>query len=129
MANFIGENTFKHPESVTRNIIKTYSNGGGRYTSSVSVTAFGYRGDPRVDYVPVLGGDGRVHQVPVPWTEYIPVERSSTLVVGALKDVEKKVDDATSAEIDSEWSKVFSNYGIDKERIYVHGALAGAVVG
>lgn len=128
MANFIGENSFKHPESVTRNVLKTYSNGGGRYTSSVSVTAYGYRGDPRVDYVPMLGGDGRVHQVPVPWTEYIPVERSSTIVVGALKDFEKGSDNATNAEIDSEWSKVFANYGIDKERIYVHGALAGAIV-
>ena len=27
-----------------------------------------------VDYVPVMGGDGRMHQVPVHWTQYDAVE-------------------------------------------------------
>jgi hypothetical protein len=33
--------------------------------------------------VEVFGGDGRMHAVPVPWTEYIPVSRNSNVVIKA----------------------------------------------
>ena len=85
IANFIGEDVFKHPQSITRNILKTsvVSRSGG--VSTVSVTAHGYRGAKRVDHVRVYGGDGEWHSVPVPWTEYIPVSRTSMISV-AEKD-------------------------------------------
>ena len=40
----------------------------------VSVCAHGYTTMEHIDYIPVRGGDGRIHGVPVQWTEYIPIQ-------------------------------------------------------
>ena len=80
IANFYGDAPFRHPDCVTRCILKTEAgadpSGEGQ---AVNVTAHGYRGVPRTDYVRTFGGDGRFHDVPVPWTEYLPVSRTSPL--------------------------------------------------
>ncbi len=47
----------------------------------VLVTARSYRTESRVELVPVLGGDGRMHAVPVPWIEYLPVERETVVTM------------------------------------------------
>ena len=66
---------------MTRNLLRTHvlSEDGGK--SVVAVTAHGYRGVPRVDYVPVRGGDGYLHDVPVEWTEYVPIEKTTPMTV------------------------------------------------
>ena len=50
-------------------------------TRQIDVVAHAFRGEDRVDEVPVWGGDGRRHLVPVHWTKYIPVSRTRTLTV------------------------------------------------
>ena len=45
------------------------------------MTAHGHKGVERVDYEEVYGGDGRWHDVPVPWTEYLPVQRTSNMCI------------------------------------------------
>ena len=81
IANFIGEDVFRHPQSITRNMLKTSIVSRSDGVSTVSVTAHGYRGEKRVDHVRVYGGDGEWHSVPVPWTEYLPVSRTSMIAV------------------------------------------------
>jgi hypothetical protein len=49
--------------------------------STKAVAAYGHRGVKRVDYESVYGGDGRWHDVPVPWTEYLPVQRTSNMCI------------------------------------------------
>ena len=78
IANFYGGKCFAHPKCVTQNILKTkcvFRDGSG--AGDVEVTAYGFRGEDRVDHVSVYGGDGRFHSVPVPWVEYLPVQRTS----------------------------------------------------
>ena len=79
VANYHGESKFEHPRSITRSILKTrvVQREGGE--STIAVTAYGYRGVDRVDYEEVYGGDGRWHKVAVPWTEYLPVQRTSNM--------------------------------------------------
>ena len=79
VANYHGEARFAHPDCATRSILKTDLVSREAGESEVSVTAHGYRAEERVDYVGVYGGDGRMHDVPVPWTEYLPVQRSSLM--------------------------------------------------
>ena len=50
-------------------------------TSRVAVTAHGFRGEDRVEYVEVYGGDGSYHQVPVKWVEYLPVQQTREMFV------------------------------------------------
>ena len=79
LANYHGEDKFKHPSCVTRSILKTRVVRREAGESTVAVTAHGYRGEDRVDYEEVYGGDGEWHDVPVPWVEYLPVQRTSNI--------------------------------------------------
>ena len=45
--------------------------------------AHGFKGIERVDYISKTGGDGRVHQIPVHWIEYVPVTKITPFVVQA----------------------------------------------
>ena len=79
LANYHGEETFRHPQSVTRNILKTTVTKREDGDCTVAVTAHGYRGEDRVHSEEVCGGDGHRHTVDVHWTEYLPVSRTSEM--------------------------------------------------
>ncbi|MDR0506924.1 MAG: hypothetical protein LBH32_08955 [Dysgonamonadaceae bacterium] len=64
---------FAHRHSVTRNILKTAVRSHDSENDNISVSAYGFRSERRTDYVSVFGGDGRYHNVPVHWDEYISV--------------------------------------------------------
>lgn len=81
IANYHGEEAFSHPDSVTRSILKTQPLARQDGVSRIAVTAHGFRGEARVSYVPVYGGDGYWHDVPVEWTEYLPVAHRREITV------------------------------------------------
>ena len=81
IANYYGDSKFEHPDCITDNILKTRLIRRQNGVSDIAVTAYGYRGESRVDYVEVRGGDGDYHEVPVEWTEYLPVERTSQMTL------------------------------------------------
>ena len=81
IANYYGEKQFQHPRCITRSILKTQEAERDGGEVSIAVTAYGYRGEERVEYKRALGGDGNWHQVPVHWTEYLPVSRTSTFAL------------------------------------------------
>lgn len=76
LANYYGEESFRHPDCVTRSLLKTRVTAEAGEDRTVEVTANGHRGEPRVAYERVRGGDGDWHEVPVHWTEYLPVSRT-----------------------------------------------------
>lgn len=126
MANLIGQQNFRHPESVTENILKTNAHGAGA-TKSVTVTAYGYEGIGRVDVIPMVGGDGNVHGVPVPWTEYLDVSRDATMVVGAVTN-HVHGDDSENESLQSGWQKTLNDHGISSDQVLVRGALAASLL-
>ncbi len=75
MANFWGIDRFRHPACVTNCILKTEVSQTKRNGDEAVVTVYahGYRSEQRLTYVPKFGGDGRWHDVPVYWDEYLPV--------------------------------------------------------
>jgi len=79
VANYHGESKFEHPSCITRSILKTREIQRENGETTIAVTAHGYRGAERVDYEEVYGGDGKWHSVAVPWTEYLPVQRTSNM--------------------------------------------------
>ena len=79
VANYHGEEKFAHPSCITRSILKTRVVKQDNGESTIAVTAYGYRGVERVDHKEVYGGDGEWHDVPVHWTEYLPVQRTSDM--------------------------------------------------
>jgi len=81
IANRIGAEKFAHPNSATKPILKTELVKRSKGVDTVAVTAYSYSAAPRTDFIPTLGGDGRMHAVPVPWVEYIPEQKTSLMTV------------------------------------------------
>ena len=106
IANFHGQESFRHPKSITENILKTHHTRPSDGYTEVDITAHGFRGKERVDHVSKLGGDGNWHNVPVEWIEYLPVQRTSTMIVRetdglTLQDYEQK------AQASPDWQAFF----------------------
>lgn len=79
LANFWGQDHFKHPNCVTDCILKTTQTKGRGDNSTITVYAHGYRSEQRLTYISKWGGDGRSHRVPVYWDEFLPVTGSGNI--------------------------------------------------
>ncbi len=110
LANAIGESAFAHPESATRSILKaSYIDSCGDMDRAL-ITAKSFKAIKRLDHVPVLGGDGRMHLVPVFWLEYVPVERESQMLIKRLGYTERELGQ--------------KNLSHPQGSAYLHGLLA-----
>lgn len=89
IANFYGIETFRHPGCVTDCILKTREETDKGGSRRIAVTAHGFSGTNHIEYVPVFGGDGRTHAVPVPWVEYEPVSKTSSIVIEESDNFQK----------------------------------------
>ena len=94
MANTFQDEIFAHPDTKTRSIIKTEFAQKETNTDKVYVTAYSYNTRDRVTYIPVYGQDGRFHDVPVNWVEYIPLKKTSVMKVR-----DTKINDSEFAEL------------------------------
>lgn len=79
IVNNMDRDEFAPPNSVTRNILKTTFVQNDADTENINVIAYGFTSIDRTEYVQVHGGDGRWHDVPVHWTEYIPVSKATNI--------------------------------------------------
>lgn len=89
LANFWGTKKFQHPDCVTDCILKTERTELSDNQAQITVTAYGFRSVSRITYVSVYGGDGRWHQVPVHWDEYLPVTGKGQLQIEDDNHVEE----------------------------------------
>ena len=90
MANALDRSLVVHPETVTMPILKTSFVSSVGDLDEIEVHAFSYKTIPRVDFVMVLGGDGRLHSVPVPWDDYIPINKTTSFTVSPRELAESK---------------------------------------
>lgn len=81
LANFWGQDYFKHPSCVTDCILKTTQSKDRSDNSTITVYAHGYRSEQRLTYISKWGGDGRSHRVPVYWDEFLPVTGSGNIYI------------------------------------------------
>lgn len=124
IANYFGESRFKHPQCVTRSILKTESSVGPDGLQVVRVAAFGYRGERRVDHVRKFGGDGRYHDVPVEWVEYFDVQRDSEMV---LQDEVAPGGDADAKPEQAGWESAFRGLGVDPAQAVLRRSIVAAL--
>ena len=94
LANFWGQDHFKHPDCVTDCILKTEEKQLVGGSSVITVFAYGYRIEKRLSFITKWGGDGRPHQVPVYWDEYLPVTGQGSMRMTEDNDG----DDITSTQ-------------------------------
>jgi hypothetical protein len=123
LINAMEESAFAHPASATKNILKVSAEYLDEGVEEVEVTAYGFRTLDRVHYVTMLGGDGNWHDVPVPWTEYIPVERTSMLLVFTCRGPQSESEADEPA-----WRTRMLARGVDPAEAAFHRALAGVLL-
>lgn len=87
LANAMDPGYVVHPETKTKAILKSQYIGARDGMDETRVTAYSYDIALRVDFVPTLGGDGRIHAVPVEWNEYLPLEAYQHFCVASAKTV------------------------------------------
>lgn len=84
IANRFDPKEFAHPESDTQVILKTDYERRNGDADLVKVTAHSFKSVKHLEIVPTLGGDGRMHGVPVTWYEYIPLEQDTFINVDEI---------------------------------------------
>ena len=81
-ANSHNVGLFKHPATRSLGVIlKSRFQRKEGDMDITNVTAYSFEGIDRVAYVPVMGGDGLMHNVPVHWIEYLPISKTTPFVV------------------------------------------------
>lgn len=120
-ANSFSDSLFKDERSITEAILKTRIVAKDGLNDQVEVVAYSYRGEPRVDYVSVMGGDGKLHSVPVHWTEYFPLEKTSVM---SLRDVSASRFDFESKLNDNRLSNYIHSSTRDGHYSFQRGLIA-----
>ena len=124
IANYHGEAAFRHPECVTRSILKTSMQQQADGSQKVRVTASGFGSIARTEYVSVRGGDGRSHRVPVHWDEYFAVQNRADMLV---KEATAPGAGATDSN-DAALPPAFSERGIDAGKAVLRRSIFSAVL-
>lgn len=83
LANAVDSSYVLHPDSKTPGILKSSFVASQDSIDETCITAYSYDIAKRVEMVRMLGGDGKFHNVPVEWDEYLPLEMQSTFYVAS----------------------------------------------
>lgn len=110
-ANRFNVSQFAPPEAKTDSILKASFIRKDGTADKMAVTAYSFDTVPRVDYVDVFGGDGLIHAVPVPWTEYIPVSRTSEMEIKAVDGTRENYESLSAGSELASFVRRFSSSG------------------
>ena len=94
LVNALGQGRFAPRDAATESILKTDFSAKNAKTDLITVTAHAFAAFDRLDLVPMWGDDGKLHNVPVPWVEYVPTERRSDVAVVATGQSEREFRNA-----------------------------------
>ena len=87
----------------------------------MNIEAYSFKAIERLDFVSKLGGDGRVHAVPVKWYEYIPVVKSTPMQIQNTKMNMNEYKENKNNDI---FSQFVSQYSKNSAIIYERGLVA-----
>lgn len=90
LANAVDLRYVAHPATKTQVILKSSYMGTKANADETKITAYSYDIVPQIDYIPMLGGDGRMHMVPVPWDLYIPLEAQNSFYISSDEVAQNK---------------------------------------
>ena len=103
-ANSFGTKIFQHPATRSAGVIlKSFFNKKVDDNSDLcTIRAYSFEGIDRVAYVPTMGGDGKMHNVPVHWIEYLPVQKDTPFIVSDTNSNRQEYQhDYSSGKFDS----------------------------
>lgn len=89
IANRFNKKTLVHPESRTDAILKCNLIKKEESSDLISITAYSYKTIKHTDVFTKMGGDGRLHNIPVEWLEYVKLEKTSQMELANVDSSEK----------------------------------------
>ena len=120
IANSFNPDRFMPENCATQLILKSKFVKTHGKADLVNITAHGFRTVEHIDYVNVLGGDGKLHAVPVHWLEYIAVQKTTPMEVQYQPIARPKL---LSNKNSSEFSSFIQKYVQDNAIIYGRGVF------
>ncbi len=81
LSNKVSTEYVVHPQTKTPAILKSSFVGTTNDIDEICISAYSYNIVPRIDIIPVRGEDGKWHNVPVPWDDYVPLEQTNHFFV------------------------------------------------
>lgn len=81
ISNSFNRNYLKHEQSITDAILKTRFIKKVNNADIVEIDAHSFYRISHTEYIPRHGGDGRTHMVPVVWYEYIPLVKTTEMLI------------------------------------------------
>lgn len=121
IANTFNYSEFCHPETTTDTILKTSFSGKDGSADRVSVTAYSYKGVNRRTYIAKLGGDGRMHDVPVDWVEYFPLENEKPMELNSVNGSRREYNENRRS---NDFSSFMSRFSSNPAFTYRGGIIA-----
>ena len=121
LANSFPIDVLKHPASDTNVILKTKFIQKDKESDRVNICAYSFKIVHRIENVPRHGGDGRVHLVPVPYDEYIPLTKETIMEVKQEQRSRKEINDLQNNGSFSDFIQKLSG---GNHFIYERGLLA-----
>ena len=119
-ANTHNWNLFKHPATRSAGVIlKSAFNRVNGAADECTITAHSFQGIERVTIYKVYGGDGKYHDVPVHWIEYLPIQQTTPFVVARAK--EDNYEDFSKSYGGGTYNELLSRYGIADTVLYKKG--------
>ncbi len=94
LANQFDVNLLKHPDSSTNVILKCELNSKDEDTDYITITAHSYKAIRHVDVISKMGGDGRMHNIPVTWYEYVPLEKKTNMAMSKIDATRNKFNNS-----------------------------------
>ncbi|MCI2068784.1 MAG: hypothetical protein LKJ88_04335 [Bacilli bacterium] len=127
LANSFDRNLLKPLNAVTESILRTSFEGKEGDSDKIRITAHAYSGTQMVDYISVLGGDERIHQVPVYWVKYDPVSKDTFMVIKKYPTTRYSYNHQGLADLLSAFqTKTFGASGLHYERCLLAMLLANS---
>lgn len=122
-ANSHSWNLFKHPATRSLGVIlKTRFVKTNGPVDECIVTAHSFQGIDRISYIPVYGGDGKYHDVPVRWVEYTPISKDTAFAVGSAK--EDSYPEFSHNYTGGGYKELLSRYSIADTVVYKKGLFS-----
>ena len=88
LANAVEQKHVVHPQTKTQAILKSAFVRSADNADLMCVTAYSYDIAERVDIVSVRGDDGKYHNIPVKWDDYLPLENKKLFKVTAAENAQ-----------------------------------------
>jgi len=108
-ANSHNINLFKHPATYSQGVIlKTRFEQEADDSDICTISAHSFSGTERVTYVPTMGGDGCMHNVPVHWIEYNPIVKETPFII---KDTQGDKSQYFQDYSDGKYNDLINKYG------------------